>query len=38
MAMGDTFFNCNGSSAFYTWEAVGPIDLVIWNTEPLMRF
>jgi hypothetical protein len=36
--MGDAFFNCNGSSAFYTREAVGPINLVIWNIEPLMRF
>jgi hypothetical protein len=34
LATGDAFFNCNGSSAFYTREAVGPINLVIWN----MRF
>jgi hypothetical protein len=38
MATGDAFFNCNGSSTFYTREAVGPINLVIWNIEPLVRF
>jgi hypothetical protein len=35
MAMGDAFFNCNGSSAFCTREAFGPINLVIWNMEVL---
>jgi hypothetical protein len=38
MTMGDAFFNYNGSSAIGTREAVGPINLEIWNIEPPMRF
>jgi hypothetical protein len=38
MTVRDAFPNCNGSSAFSAREAVGPIKMVIWNKEPLMKF
>jgi hypothetical protein len=37
MVMGNTFSNCNGSSAFFAREAISPIKVVIWNKEPLVR-
>jgi hypothetical protein len=32
------FFDRNGSSAFYSRVAIDLIKVVIWNTEPLVRF
>jgi hypothetical protein len=26
------------ANAFYSWEAVSPIKMIIWNKEPLMGF
>jgi hypothetical protein len=33
-----TLSNCNGSSAFYTREAVGPVTVIIWNKEHFVIF
>jgi hypothetical protein len=38
MVMGNGFSNCNGSSAFSSWEVVSPIKVIIWIKEPVMGF
>jgi hypothetical protein len=38
MIMGNAFPDSNGSSAFSARVAVGSVEVVIWNKEPLMRF
>jgi hypothetical protein len=30
MVMGNAFSNCNGSSAFSSWETASPIKVIIW--------
>jgi hypothetical protein len=35
---GDAFSYYNNSSAFSSWKAVSTMKVLIWNTEPLMRF
>jgi hypothetical protein len=35
MAVENVFTNCKGNPAFSPREAIGPIDMIIWNTNIL---
>jgi hypothetical protein len=34
----DAFSNYSGISAFFSWEAVSAVKVIIWNKERLMVF